>query len=364
MKGASTFMAKAGPVIEETKHYGGEATVKFYVNAHYYAIDDPKHPDGPLVGARMGGGTSLTGTMAKGQGLMMYPMYEAIKHLRAYFKQTTVEEFVNEDFTIQDLFDQATKAHVKKSDRGKSVGTDAHAWVEDYLKRLHASQNGGPEFVAPEIKAVEDIALILRRRYIEIANDLKPQSLDDYRRLPKLILQDIDIQESLWIEATMLHQSIEAAKQWLDLHDIKVHGVEGTVYSRKMRVCGKFDSDISVTCTEKCGWCYRNGNPDLPEKDYTGRYMTDFKSTNASTEAPKGIYKEYLAQCGVYVEALLEEFPDRHYDGSLILNGSKQNGTFSTHFSFNLERDREWARTLVKLRDFLYESGQEIKASL
>lgn len=356
-------MSKA-PVIEETLHYGGEAKVKFYVNAHYYAIDDPKHPDGPLVGARMGGGTSLTGTMAKGQGLMMYPMYEATKLLRAYFRQTTVEELVDGEVTINDLLEKATKAHVKKSDRGKNVGTDAHAWVEEYLKRLMVSQDGKTKFEAPEIASVEDIATILRRRYLEIANDLKPSKVDDYRLLPKLLLQDIDIQEAMWTEAVMLQKSTQAAKEWMDLHKIHVHGVEGTVYSRKMRVCGKFDSDISVTCTKKCGWCYRNGNPNLPEKDYTGRYMTDFKSTNASTEAPKGIYKEYLAQCGVYVEALLEEFPDRHYDGALILNGSKNNGTFATHFSFNLERDREWARTLVKLRDFLHESGQEIKASL
>lgn len=362
-------MPKAPATFEESKHYGGVVTVRFYPKAHFYKVDDPEHPDGPLVGERMGGATSLTGTMNKGMGLMMYPMYEATKYLRAYFRSTTIEEFCNDELTINDLLDQAHKAHVKKSDRGKSVGTDAHAWVEDYLLKLMASQHEeGPKFVEPEIPEVEDIAVTLRKSYISIINNLKPSTLDDYRKLPKLIMQDLDIQEAIWIEATMLQKSITAAKEWFDRHPgIIVHGVEGVVYSRKLIICGSYDSDLTVTCTEKCGWCYRNQpapTDGTKYDDFTGRYIVDFKSTNASTDAPKGIYKEYLAQCGIYMEAQMEEFPDRDYAGCLILNGSKNDGKFASHFSFNTERDRRWAILLAELREFLYEGDKEIKSSL
>lgn len=371
-------MAKPPAVFEETKHYDDVASVKFYPNSHMYKVDDPEFPGGPLVGERMGGATSLTGTMSKGMGLMLYPMYEATKYLRAYFRTTTIEEFCNTELTINDILNEAHKAHVRKSDRGKGVGTDAHAWVEDYLTRLKHYQDrekdkvgltkdAPNEFTPPEIPSVEDIAQTLRKSYITIINTLKPSSLDDYRKLPKLIMQDIDIQEAIWTEATMLQKSTTAAKAWFERHEVKVHGVEGEIYSRKMKVCGRYDSDLEITCTKKCNWCYNNaveGTEQFHNKDFTGRYVVDFKSTNASTEAPKGIYKEYLVQCGVYMEGLLEEFPDRKYDGCLILNGSKNDGTFASHFSFNTDRDRKWAHNLVDLREFLYAAEKEIKASL
>jgi hypothetical protein len=144
------------------------------------------------------------------------------------------------------------------------------------------------------------------------------------------------------------------------------------VYSRELFVCGRYDADWSVTCTEKCNWCYLNGvEGDHPEK-FTGRYIVDFKSTNASSEAPKGIYPEYLIQCGVYMCAILEEHPERKYNGSLILNGSKnpsfnKDGTerpvFGTHFSFNAERDMQAAKLLAQLKELTYAGKQEIKNS-
>lgn len=355
---------------EESKHYDGKVTVKFYPKAHFYKVDDPDFPGGPLVGERMGGATSLTGTMNKGMGLMMYPMYEATKYLRAYFRTTTVEEFCDGPLTMFDILKEATKAHVKKSDRGKGVGKDAHAWVEEYLARLASSQHGGVEFMPPDIDSVEDIALTLRKSYISIINTLKPKTLEEYRKLPKLIMRDTDIQETIWIEATMLHKSTTAAKEWFSRHDIKVHGVESVVYSRKLKICGSYDSDLTVTCSKRCGWCYRNQpvpegvEPNEAPQDFTGRYVVDFKSTNASTDAPKGIYKEYLAQCGIYMQALLEEFPDRKYGGALILNGSKNDGTFSSHFSFENERNMRWAHVLAGLRDLMHKGDKEIKESL
>jgi hypothetical protein len=118
----------------------------------------------------------------------------------------------------------------------------------------------GKDFVAPAVPEVEDIAKTLRGSYIKLINDVKPKGLDEWKTLPKLFLKEIEMQEAIWTEATMVRQSIVAAKAWLEMHDIKVHGAEDTVYSRELFVCGKYDADWEVTCTQKCGWCYKNGN--------------------------------------------------------------------------------------------------------
>ena len=396
-------MAKEPAKYEESSHYGGTAIAKFYPGAHYYSVTDEGYVDPltgkprPLKNQRMGGGTSLTGVMAKGQGLMLYPMYEMKKYLKQFFRENSLESLLDTGFSLEDILKQGTLAHTKKSDRGKSVGTDAHAWVEQYLRELMRYQDLTEEqraeanpFTVPEIPEVEEIAVRLRKSYIDIFKAVKPKNVEEYMTLPKLLFQDAEIQHALWIEASMLHRSTVAAKAWFELHDVYVHGTEDTVYSRKLLVCGKYDADISVTCSKKCNWCYLNGDEekvmDIINQEgegytFTGRYIADFKSTNASNDAPKGIYPEYLAQCGVYDIAKTEEFPDIVYDGHLILNGSKNepkydaNGQpisnipgkpyspFNTHFSFERDRNRAWAMTLADVKEFMYDAGKEVKES-
>lgn len=395
-------MPRKPAVFEESTHYNGEAIARFYPGAHYYKVDDNNYID-PLTnekrvlkGQRMGGGTSLTGVMSKGQGLMLYPMYEMKKFLKQWARTNTLEDILNSPMNFEDVLKEGTLAHTRKSDRGKNVGTDAHAWVESTLREMLRVQQADKDelatkpFVYPEIPEVEEIAVILRRSYIEVFKALKPANVDDYMKLPKLLFADAEIQQALWTEASMLHRSTTAAKAWFEIHDIFVHGTEDTVYSRKLQVCGKYDADISVTCSERCNWCYLNGDEQKvidvlneygKDHKFTGRYIADFKSTNASTSAPKGIYPEYLAQCGVYDVAKTEEFPDIVYDGHLILNGSKNkitndDGTpmlnpktkeplrpFNTHFSFERERNCAWAVTLSDVKEFIYDSTKEVEGS-
>lgn len=357
---------KAPATYEESTHYGGVVSVKFYPKAHYYAVTDPELG---LVNQRMGGATSLTGTMAKGMGLMLYPMYEMRKFLKQYFRSTTIEEMFDSPMSLDDLLKEGTQAHVRKSDRGKSVGTDAHSWVEAYLRNMiefqgmTEKQRTESPFEAPEIPEVEEIASMLRKSYLAIYNAAKPTTIEEYKTLPKLLFQDAEIQEALWTEATMLHKSTTAAKAWFERHTIFVHGTEDTVYSRKLQICGKYDADLSVTCTEKCGWCYLNGDANKLPEDFTGRYIVDFKSSNASNDNPKGVYSEYLAQCGVYDVAKSEEFPELKYDGHLILNGSKNNGSFNTHYSFERERNCAWAVLLSGLKEYMWQAAKEVKES-
>lgn len=359
---------------EESLHYNGEASVRFYPGMHGYFVTDEKLG---LKNKRTGGGTTLTGTLAKGQGLMLWPMWEMNKYLKKFLETTTIKDLIDkEDLTVEAILKAGRDAHTQKSDRGKSVGTDAHSWVEAWSRAKMASQETGETFVEPEVPTVDDIAKILRASYIRIINDLKPKELDDYKRLPSLFAKEIEMQEAIWTEATMVRQSIVAAKAWLDLHEVYVHGTEDTVYSRKLFVCGKYDGDWTVSCTKKCNWCYTNaaeGTVGFKNKDFTGRYVVDFKSTNASQDSPKGIYPEYLAQCAVYETALIEEFPDRKYDGYLILNGSKvpfvdkktgqEYPQFNSHFSFNNEQHRRWAAILAENRELIFAANKEMKES-
>ena len=390
--------SKPSTNFEESVHYNGEASVKFYPGAHYYAITDNKMK---FKNKRAGGATSLTGVMGKGPGLMLYPMYEMKKYLKNYFRSTTIEEMFDSPMSLDDLLKEGTQAHVKKSDRGKSVGTDAHAWVERYLiecLRIQKEHNitepfdatDYSDFTVPEIPSVEELGVRLRQSYIEIFKASKPKTIDEYRKLTKALFADSEIQEALHTEATMLNLATTAAKGWFDIHKIFVHGTEDTVYSRKMQICGKYDADLSVCCSNTCNWCYLNGDEEKvvnvlnefgEDHTFTGRYITDYKSTNASSSAPKGVYPEYLAQCGIYDLAKTEEFPEIKYNGHLILNGSKNppeydaNGQpvsripgkpyspFNTHFSFERERNREWGLLLSQLKEIMYEAGKEVKAS-
>lgn len=390
--------SKPSTNFEESTHYGGAATVRFYPGAHYYAVTDEEmgHKN-----QRMGGATSLTGLMDKGQGLMLYPMYEMKKYLKNYFRSTTIEDMFDSPMSLEDLLKDATQAHVRKSDRGKSVGTDAHSWVEAYLReclRIQELHNitepfnakDYEDFVVPEIPSVEELGVRLRQSYIDIFKASKPKTIDEYRKLTKALFADSEIQEALHIEATMLNLATTAAKGWFDIHDIFVYGTEDTVYSREMKLCGKYDADLGVKCGSRCNWCYLNGDEEKvinvlnelgEDHTFTGRYITDYKSTNASSSAPKGIYKEYLAQCGIYDLAKTEEFPEIKYDGHLILNGSKNdpkrdaNGDpislikgkpyspFNTHFSFERERNRRWGLMLAEMKEIMYEAGKEVEKS-
>ena len=93
---------KASTNYEESIHYGGEAVARFYPGAHYYSVTD-SHPDYTYSNKRMGGGTSITGLLAKGQGLMLYPMYEMKKYLNLWARLTTVEEMFNSSYNWEDI---------------------------------------------------------------------------------------------------------------------------------------------------------------------------------------------------------------------------------------------------------------------
>lgn len=359
-----------------TKHYNGEAQVKFNPGNHSYYVNDEvgfefKGKHYTYKNKRAGGATSVTGVMDKGKGLMMWPMWEMNKYLRKYFNETTIADIFESQKNLDDILKDARDAHVKKSDLGKSVGTDAHQYAEDYLNALQAFQQGKTkEFVAPPVPKVEDIKEILKRRYIEIIKTLKPQNIEEFQKLPKLITQDIEIQAAMWEEATMLVRSINALRGWFEAHEIEVIGCEQNTYSRTAASkyldeptpqCGYYDATLKITCSAKCGHCYTNKLGEPTQETFTATYITDFKTTNTSSEFSMGIYPEYLPQCGVYDLGFTEEFPEIKVDGHLILNASKQDGSFTPFFSFERERNRDWACHLIAVKEAKWAGTNEVK---
>jgi len=96
-------------VKKTVKLYDGEITIEFNNKARnrYVVLEDGHSPVGV---------TTVLAGLAK-PGLALWPMYEAIDWLKKN----------------PDDFEGAEKAYLIKSDKGKSVGTDVHAALENYL---------------------------------------------------------------------------------------------------------------------------------------------------------------------------------------------------------------------------------------
>lgn len=98
--------------------------------------------------------------------------------------------------------------------------------------------------------------------------------------------------------------SFLAFKQWWNSHpDISVVKTEQVVYSRDQDYAGTYDMLLQV------------GDKLV---------MGDFKTTNISKHAPKGIYPEYFLQVAAYSMAHMEEFPQDVIEDIVIINASKQ----------------------------------------
>lgn len=98
------------PAVKKTvKLYEGKVTVEFNSLARnrYVILEDGHSPVGV---------TTILQLLSK-EGLMTWPMYEAIDYLKAH----------------PGKYEEAAKAYITKSDKGKSTGTDVHAFIEKFL---------------------------------------------------------------------------------------------------------------------------------------------------------------------------------------------------------------------------------------
>lgn len=281
----------------ESKHYNGEATVRFYPNSHRYYVDDPKKK---RHNERLMGTTTVTGILDKSGSLMDWTVSEAMKlvfGMKREKQDTGAWEFVidatrgaivpGKQYTAEELRDimiRAKTAYKKKQTRGKDVGSQAHEWLERYLKAFR-----------------------------------------DGEKLPTPIEIDFDPENEVEVDqASNLQESMKEFTDWFNAQKIdEILGIEYLVYSREQGYCGTFDSLMTI-----------NGKT----------YLIDFKTSNSSWEYPNGVYPEYMAQLAGYDEALCEEFPEYNdkIDGYMVWNASKQKPMFVAQALEHRDMARKW----------------------
>lgn len=334
----------------ETKLYGGEVTLRFYPGNHTYMAWDEKNG---LKGKRVSGVTGYTGVLNKGEGLMMYPMWEALKLLDRMLASTSVKDLIDGDLTVARIIEECRSAHVKKSSRGKGVGTKAHDWVENWLIALKDEHDGKkPNY--PKKPTVKELSVSLKESYISTINRVKPKEIDDFRRLLKVLEEDFTMQDLIYQEAAMNLQAIENFLTWTKQVKIKkVIGAEEYVYSRKHKYGGKFDAVLDVE------------GVDSAKQKYSGVHMVDFKTSNTSSQFEWGIFPEYLGQTGLYDEAYCEEKREGwdKVKGELIVNIPKTTKEPFSFVSTDRKRNRAWGLSLIPAKEGLVSATKELKGA-
>jgi hypothetical protein len=136
--------------------------------------------------------------------------------------------------------------------------------------------------LTPKIGKVltEDDLALAKKAYLDKSDKGKDtgalihSAIESYLRGKKLVLDESIV------------APIEAFKKWFKESKAKVLGLEQTVYSRDYNYCGTFDAILEI-----------DGQIVL----------VDWKSTNISYSAPRGIYAENFYQLGAYNFAYREE---------------------------------------------------------
>lgn len=209
--------------VQKRQLYGGDIELIFSPNSrNRYLVN---MADGTTV-YPPGVTTILSKVLAK-EALMMWPLNMATNWLK--------DNCLNQVLTELHL-EEARRAHVKKSDKGKDVGTEVH-------------------------EAIEQILNITART-------------GQYEKT--------DIVE---VQSPEAEKALKAFRNWLLDTAPRVLAAEEIVYSLQHHYSGTFDALLEI-----------DGKVVL----------ADVKTTNASKDAPLGIYPEYFLQLGAYSLAYTE----------------------------------------------------------
>lgn len=335
--------------------YKGQVEIKELVKSHGYRVMDEKNGRN---WEKSPSATGLTGTMDSGDGLMMYPMSEAMKFIDRQFQNKSLKQVVeDENFTLTKLFKDARLAHKTKSGLGKSVGTASHTYVEEVLKNLKKAQDTRTQVIVPPVPRAVDLAAEYMSSFQNIVPFYKFKKIEDAERFKAVITKDIEVRSLMWQESMMIQSSCEAAESFfigaMKQGALRVWAVEKVVHSRKYFYSGKFDAILEFV--KPFTW-----------RGYTipiGVYITDFKTSNPSKDYPMGIYPNYLPQTGLYDIAWTEEFPEfkDRISGHLLLGSSKQGAGFHPYLSKARERNRLWAMSLVPVMEYMHLGEKELK---
>lgn len=305
--------------------YNNEVTMTFDKDAprYRYKVTDPLNSisDKPVRGV-----TTLLRDVIHKPELLMWPMNEAMTVLfgQEYDESTKSYNYNQKKALIppfkpfnldqlQEFLETGRKAHTKKSDAGKDVGTIVHGAIEHYLRTGETGMNA--------------ITNALQASYKDAGGV-------------------IDVPTS-----TSATNATRAFVNWWEgLAEKSIIGIENPVYSRTLQYSGTYDLIARI-----------NGKT----------YMLDIKTTNRSRVAPMGIYAEYFLQLAAYAYAVREERGIAFDDMGIINVGKDGKVAVVTAGDLNMEME-ECERTFayaVRLHDWLEKASRlardsHVKSSL
>lgn len=145
--------------------------------------------------------------------------------------------------------------------------------------------------------------------------------------------------------------AVHSFESWHDRTKPEIVAVEQVVYSETKDYAGTFDSILRI-----------DGKT----------YLVDLKTTNASREAPKGVYAEYFIQLGAYYYAYEEQ---RQYElahggtklvqiDDLMILSCKKNGAVHTLTASDVGLSPENCSSLWQSTLFLYRSLLKVRDKL
>lgn len=192
--------------------YKGNVEVEFREASHRYKVN----------GTYMPGVTSVLSILAKElEDWAAWMSAEAFKE--AVMPFATSEQKMTK-MALKKLSDEAKKAHRQKSQRGKDVGTIAHAWIQEETER----------------NAVVEMPIYVKTILDEIAEQTDQENAKTSPDEAKLT--------ALAEESDLVKNNFKAAenclrnwRQWKEDYDVEIIKSEFIVHSKELGYCGTVD---------------------------------------------------------------------------------------------------------------------------
>lgn len=279
--------------------------VEFLEKAHRYKVNGNFKP----------GVTGITGILWK--DLLGWAAYEAAKSFQEAVKPfaTTSESMTAAE--LKKLSDSSKKAHTRKSDRGKDVGTIAHEWIDEETKL--GKTVDVPTYVVDMLTPVQ-----------AAIDELERQENPDKEKLAEL-KEEMD---------TVKHHTntavncVNSWRRWKADYDVEIVKAEFLVYSKNLDYCGTCDVLFYSHRLNK--YFLGDYKTSDPKRVRNHRYQV----------VRREAYPEHFVQISGYDYAHNEEYPEQQIDGYMAIYLPKE-GQYQTFTREKVEHDREGWEKLV-----------------
>ena len=266
-----------------TDLYNGKVLVKFNAGNHRYTVST----DGGKTWNYKVGVTTILRIIAK-EALMMWPLDEALKYL---FGQKFEEQLQDSgDTIVKPIY--TPKIALLKPDQCYTIANLQSALEES--RKAHTTKRDKGGDIGTEVHAM------IQEAFLNGETDYEGRSKEAIK-------------------------AYEGWEKWWDKLKPQVIGAEQVVFSVEYDYCGTFDALINI-------------NDKV--------ILVDWKTSNASRTAPKGIYSDNFIQLGGYALAYEEEH-GQFIDDLMVVNLSKA-GNVSVQLASDIELSVEDAKGLFR----------------